>query len=60
LRTHLERAGVAHDAIVGFEEPGAAYRAAREMASETDRIIVFGSFLTVAAALAEEQRGGSA
>jgi dihydrofolate synthase/folylpolyglutamate synthase len=60
LRRHLEQAGVESDAIASFDEPGAAYRRAREMATEADRIIVFGSFLTVAAALAEEPRHGSA
>jgi dihydrofolate synthase/folylpolyglutamate synthase len=60
LRRHLEEVGVEPDAIASFDEPGAAYRRAREMASEADRIIVFGSFLTVAAALAEEPRPGSA
>jgi len=58
LRARLERMGVAADAILAYEDPGAAYRAARGMAAEADRIIVFGSFLTVAAALA--QAGGRA
>ena len=52
LRRHLEQAGVVADAIRTFDDAGAAYRGAREIASEADRIIVFGSFLTVAAALA--------
>jgi len=52
LRRRLEQAGVAPDAIRTFDDAGAAYRAAREIAAEADRIIVFGSFLTVAAALA--------
>jgi dihydrofolate synthase/folylpolyglutamate synthase len=52
LRQHLEQAGVAAGAIRTFDDAGAAYRAAREDAAEADRIIVFGSFLTVAAALA--------
>jgi dihydrofolate synthase/folylpolyglutamate synthase len=52
LRRRLEQAGVAPDAIHTFDDAGAAYRAAREIAAEADRIIVFGSFLTVAAALA--------
>jgi dihydrofolate synthase/folylpolyglutamate synthase len=52
LRERLEAAGVARADIRSFDEPNAAYRAAREHASEADRIIVFGSFLTVAAALA--------
>jgi dihydrofolate synthase / folylpolyglutamate synthase len=52
LRQRLEQAGVVADAIRTFDDAGAAYRAAREIAAEADRIIVFGSFLTVAAALA--------
>jgi dihydrofolate synthase/folylpolyglutamate synthase len=32
----------------GFDSPAAAYRAARERAGENDRIVAFGSFLTVA------------
>ena len=52
LRRHLEQAGVVANAIRTFDDAGAAYRAAREIAAEADRIIVFGSFLTVAAALA--------
>ncbi|HEX5863044.1 MAG TPA: bifunctional tetrahydrofolate synthase/dihydrofolate synthase [Casimicrobiaceae bacterium] len=52
LRQRLEQAGVVGDAIRSFDDAGAAYRAARETAAEADRIIVFGSFLTVAAALA--------
>ena len=52
LRQRLEQAGVVADAIRSFDDAGAAYRAARETAAEADRIIVFGSFLTVAAALA--------
>jgi dihydrofolate synthase/folylpolyglutamate synthase len=52
LRRHLEQAGVVADAIRTFDDAGAAYRAAREIAAEADWIIVFGSFLTVAAALA--------
>jgi dihydrofolate synthase/folylpolyglutamate synthase len=59
LRERLERAGVAADAIDVFDDAGSAYRAARGIAAEADRIIVFGSFLTVAAALeqARERRG---
>jgi len=36
-----------------FDSPGAAFRHARENAGENDRIIAFGSFLTVAAVLRE-------
>ncbi|MDQ2963276.1 MAG: bifunctional tetrahydrofolate synthase/dihydrofolate synthase [Pseudomonadota bacterium] len=52
LRQRLEQAGVVADAIRTFDDPAAAYLAARETAAEADRIIVFGSFLTVAAAFA--------
>ena len=56
LRKRLEIAGVAPSAIRDFGDPASAYRAAREAVSEADRIIVFGSFLTVAAALAPTDR----
>lgn len=39
-----------------FEDPAAALRHAREHASEDDRILAFGSFLTVASALAALKR----
>jgi dihydrofolate synthase/folylpolyglutamate synthase len=48
----LVNAGVAEGAIRTFDDVGSAFAAARDAASEADRIIVFGSFLTVAAALA--------
>jgi dihydrofolate synthase/folylpolyglutamate synthase len=51
LTERLMRAGIAAEAIRVFATPEQAYGAARGMADETDRIIVFGSFLTVAAAL---------
>lgn len=54
LRDALHAAGVATDAIRTFDEVGAAYRAARGVAGEADRIVVFGSFLTVAAALSAD------
>lgn len=56
LRERLGAGGVPSDAVETFAGPDAAYRAARESASEADRIIVFGSFLTVAAALARAAR----
>jgi dihydrofolate synthase/folylpolyglutamate synthase len=59
LRARLEEAGVAADAIQTFADAGAAYRAARELAAEADRILVFGSFLTVAAALAQQPGRGN-
>ena len=52
LAAVLENAGVAASAVGTFADVAAACGAAREGASEADRIIVFGSFLTVAAALA--------
>ena len=56
LRLRLQAAGVAPAAIRDFNDPASAYRAAREAVAEADRIIVFGSFLTVAAALALTDR----
>jgi dihydrofolate synthase/folylpolyglutamate synthase len=55
LRARLENAGVDASAVRTFADPGLAYRAARDAAAEADRIIVFGSFLTVAAALASKE-----
>jgi dihydrofolate synthase/folylpolyglutamate synthase len=52
IRVRLEEAGVARSAIRMFVDIDAGFAAAREAAGEADRIIVFGSFLTVAAALA--------
>jgi dihydrofolate synthase/folylpolyglutamate synthase len=52
LTERLARAGVSLEAIRSFANPAEAYAAARGMAHEADRIAVFGSFLTVAAALA--------
>jgi dihydrofolate synthase/folylpolyglutamate synthase len=60
LRHRLQGAGVAPDAVREHVDPAAAYRAAREEAAEADRIIVFGSFLTVAAVLAATKRSGQA
>ncbi len=48
----LVDAGVAKEATHTFDDVGSAFAAARAVASEADRIVVFGSFLTVAAALA--------
>jgi dihydrofolate synthase/folylpolyglutamate synthase len=47
LRQIIERAGHEVDAS-SFDTPALAYAAARERASESDRILIFGSFLTVA------------
>ncbi len=51
LRGRLEAAGVAPTAIREYDDPAAAYRAACGASAEADRILVFGSFQTVAAAL---------
>jgi dihydrofolate synthase / folylpolyglutamate synthase len=56
LRLRLEAAGVVPADIRDFADPASAYRAVREAVAEADRIIVFGSFLTVAAALALTDR----
>jgi len=56
LRMELETAGVAPADIRDFADPASAYRAARGAVTEADRIIVFGSFLTVAAVLALADR----
>ncbi|HYQ99534.1 MAG TPA: bifunctional tetrahydrofolate synthase/dihydrofolate synthase [Casimicrobiaceae bacterium] len=56
LRDALVRSGVAADAIRVFDDVASAYAAARSEALEADRIIVFGSFLTVAAVLAAQGR----
>jgi len=57
MRTQLQDAGIAATAIRDFAEVSEALAAARVDAGEADRIIVFGSFLTVAAALATIERG---
>src|SRR5688572_10637096 len=52
LRERLLRTGLNDDAIRTYDDIAAAYEAATISAGEADRIVVFGSFLTVAAALA--------
>ena len=52
MRARLVAAGVPPDAIRVHADVAAAYAAAAASANEADRIVVFGSFLTVAAALA--------
>jgi len=52
LQERLSANGVPAAAVRTFPDVAAAYRAALDDATEADRIIVFGSFLTVAAALA--------
>jgi dihydrofolate synthase/folylpolyglutamate synthase len=51
----LLAAGVAASAIRRFDDVTSAFAAARDAAGEADRIIAFGSFLTVAAALRAAQ-----
>jgi dihydrofolate synthase/folylpolyglutamate synthase len=55
LEAALLRAGVTAP-VRQFEDVGAAWRAACQIAAENDKIIVFGSFLTVAAVMRERQR----
>jgi dihydrofolate synthase/folylpolyglutamate synthase len=50
----LERAGVESDVRL-FDTPAAAFGAAREAAQDSDRIVAFGSFRTVADVLASMQ-----
>jgi dihydrofolate synthase/folylpolyglutamate synthase len=57
VRAALVDAGVAAGAIRVFDDIGLAFVAARDAVSEADRIVVFGSFLTVAAALAAVNSG---
>jgi dihydrofolate synthase/folylpolyglutamate synthase len=54
LAQALRQAGV--DAVREFENPAAAYAAARGEAAESDRIIVFGSFHTVAEVIAAREQ----
>ncbi len=59
LAAVLARADVAPHAIRTFADVTSALAAARETASEADRIVVFGSFLTVAEALAAAKTGAA-
>jgi dihydrofolate synthase/folylpolyglutamate synthase len=54
LAAALQRAGVTAP-VECFENVAGAWRAACQIAAETDKIIVFGSFLTVAAVMNERQ-----
>jgi len=56
MRDTLVAAGAAAGALRIFPDIAAAYAHARDTAGETDRIVVFGSFLTVAAVLAANRR----
>ena len=55
VRDALLRSGVKSADIRTFDDVASAYRAACDEAVEADRIIVFGSFLTVAAVLATRE-----
>ena len=57
LAAALEAAGIPAAAIRTFDDVASALRAARAAAGDADRIVVFGSFLTVAAALASLRSG---
>jgi len=57
LSALLAQAGVAPAATRTFDDVASGFAAAREEAGEADRIIVFGSFLTVAATLAAAKAG---
>ncbi|MGH8751177.1 MAG: bifunctional tetrahydrofolate synthase/dihydrofolate synthase, partial [Burkholderiales bacterium] len=56
LARELRQAGITESAAQEFADPGAAYLHACNLAAENDRIIVFGSFHTVAGVL--RRRGG--
>ena len=58
LAEELNRAGVTAP-VTQFEDVAGAWRAARDIAAGNDKIIVFGSFLTVAAVMRERQRAGA-
>jgi dihydrofolate synthase/folylpolyglutamate synthase len=55
LAAALARNGVPPDRIATAPDVASAWRAVRGAAAEADRIVAFGSFLTVAAALAAER-----
>lgn len=59
LAQALRAAGIADSAIAAHVHPAAAYAAALTAADRRDRIVVFGSFHTVAAILEAESGGGS-
>lgn len=58
LAEELNRAGVTAP-VTQFEDVAGAWRAARDIAAGNDKIIAFGSFLTVAAVMRERQRAGA-
>ena len=56
MRDKLIAAGVDASALRIFPDIASAFAAAGELAGEADRIVIFGSFLTVAAVLAATRR----
>ncbi len=52
LRERMAAAGIDAAAVEAGDDIAAAFARARDMATEADRIVVFGSFVTVAAVLA--------
>jgi dihydrofolate synthase/folylpolyglutamate synthase len=58
LAEELNRAGVTA-LVIQFDDVAGAWRAARDIAAGNDKIIVFGSFLTVAAVMRERLRVGA-
>jgi dihydrofolate synthase / folylpolyglutamate synthase len=59
LASELVRAGIPDDSVRAFDDVAAAVRAAQGECGEADRIIVFGSFLTVGAALTALRSGST-
>lgn len=58
LAARVRAAGV-QDAVHCFESPEEAYRAARKNTDESDRIVTFGSFVTVAEVMAVIESSGA-
>jgi dihydrofolate synthase/folylpolyglutamate synthase len=55
VTAELQRAGV-NVPVTQFDDVAAAWHAACKLAAENDKIVVFGSFLTVSAVMRERQR----
>ena len=55
LRVRVEEAGISKDAVTEFASPREAYLFAQRKNGTAERVIVFGSFLTVSAVMAIEQ-----
>jgi dihydrofolate synthase/folylpolyglutamate synthase len=54
----LRAAGIAEAVVERFDSPAAAYLSARARAGRDDRIVAFGSFLTVASVLRAIEAAG--